>query len=106
MGAIAVSATRKAKPTAASAIGNTETDRQPRNAERGAARIDHQVTVDWLAAHPEALSSYEDEWVAMVGQQVVGHGPTTTEALAEARANGHDDPLLVPVLPRDVLLIV
>ena len=75
---------------------------EPSGDERTAPQMDHQETADWLAAHPEVLDEYVDEWVALVGDQIVGHGPSVIDALRAARERGYDDPLLVPVLPPDV----
>jgi hypothetical protein len=71
----------------------------------GAHLSDHQTELDWLQTNWGALEAYEDEWVTVAGQQIVGHGPTMTDALREARERGHDDPLLVPVMPADTIFI-
>ena len=65
--------------------------------------MDHQDSVEWLAQHPGVLAGYEDQWVALVGSTIVGHGPTMTDALRAARDHGHDDPLLVPVPPPEII---
>jgi hypothetical protein len=69
---------------------------------RATADAEHQAAIDWLAAHPEALSAYEDQWVALAGGEIVGHGPSVIDAFQAAKERGYDDPLLVPVLPADV----
>jgi Family of unknown function (DUF5678) len=82
---------------------STATDQPTSPPARSAAQLmDHQDSVDWLARHPEALNEYLDEWVALVGHEIVGHGPTMTDALRAARERGYADPLLVPVMPPEI----
>jgi hypothetical protein len=69
------------------------------------ARTDRDDTADWVLTHPELLHPYSDEWVAVVGHEVVAHGPSMSDALRAARERGYDDPLLVPVMPPDLIFI-
>ena len=73
--------------------------------EPSAERADHDDATDWVLTHPEMLVGYSDEWVAVVGHEVVAHGPSLSDALRAARERGHDDPLLVLVTPPDVIFI-
>jgi hypothetical protein len=73
--------------------------------ERIIARTDHDDEADWVLTHPELLHPYSDEWVAVVGREVVAHGPSMSDALRAARDRGYDDPLLVPVMPPDLIFI-
>ena len=57
------------------------------------------ATQRWLAAHPEVLAGYEDEWVAVADERVIAHGKSVVEVEEEARRQGYDDPLMVPVMP-------
>ena len=53
----------------------------------------------WLADHPEVLEPYVGEWVAVWDERVIAHGESMGEVEEEARRQGYDDPLLVPVMP-------
>ena len=65
---------------------------------------DHDDTLEWLAQQPGLLDEYVDEWVAIVGHEIVAHAPSVIDAVREAKERGYDDPLLVPVMPPDVLI--
>ena len=53
----------------------------------------------WLAAHPEVLAGYENQWVAVADERVLAHGESMGEVEEEARRQGYDEALLVPVMP-------
>lgn len=48
--------------------------------------------LNWLKTHRE---QYAGQYVALVGDTLVGHGPTMREANDQARKNGVKDPFLV-----------
>lgn len=56
-------------------------------------------TVKWLATQPGLLAPYENEWVAVADERVLAHGASVGEVIEEARRQGYDDPLLIPVMP-------
>lgn len=91
-------------PATPTTIANGD-DRPPTAAERAAEQGERQRTADWALAHPEAFQDYMDEWVAMVGQEIVVHGPSMTDALEAAKARGYDDPLLVPMTPPQTIIL-
>lgn len=74
-----------------------------RNQDGHHETTDHTATVEWLAHQPGLLDDYIDEWVAIVGHEIVAHAPSVIDAVREAKERGYDDPLLVPVTPPDVL---
>ncbi len=45
------------------------------------------------------LAPYVGEWVAGWDEHVIAHGESMGEVEEEARRQGYDDPLLVPVMP-------
>ena len=57
------------------------------------------ATVEWLADHPEVLEEHVGKWVAVADQRVVAHGDSVVVVMHEAKQQGYDDPLLVPVMP-------
>ena len=59
----------------------------------------HKTELDWLTSHPGALAAFEDQWVAIAGERVVAHGESMVDVVREAKRQGFDDPLLVPVMP-------
>jgi hypothetical protein len=71
----------------------------------GSSRASHEVEAAWALTHPDALAPNADQWVAVVGTEVVAHAPTLSRALKAARARGHHDPLLVPVMPPDIVFV-
>ena len=89
-------------------VGNVARDQEgvgmPRRAE-GSTTIDatHLAAMEWMSDHPEALEDYVDEWVAIADERVVAHGPSVGDVIDEAKRQGFDDPLLVPVLPDSYL---
>lgn len=54
-------------------------------------------TMDWLANHGRCLSAFQDEWVALVGHDIVAHDPSFLEVMRQVEALGVENPLLVPV---------
>ena len=46
----------------------------------------------WLKAHRE---EYADQYLALAGDVLVGHGPTIREAHEQARQKGVENPFLV-----------
>lgn len=59
----------------------------------------HDDTLAWLATQHDLLHGPEGEWVALDDRRIVAHGPSVGDVVRQARANGADDPLLVPVPP-------
>ena len=55
--------------------------------------------VHWLAQHSEVLEGHENEWVAIPDERAVPSGEDFGDVADAATAQGHDDPLLVPVFP-------
>jgi hypothetical protein len=53
----------------------------------------------WLAEHPEVLKGLENQWTAVWEGKLIAHGPSLEEVEEEARRQGYDDPLIVPVMP-------
>ena len=71
-----------------------------RSGERSSMATDaHLAAMEWLTANPGALADYEDEWVAIADERVIAHGESMVDVMREARRQGYDDPLLVPVMP-------
>ena len=64
----------------------------------------HAETIAWLAEQSDLLLAYEGEWVAFTDRRLIAHGPSVIDVVAEARAAGVDDPLLVPVPSSDPIL--
>lgn len=64
-------------------------DMQDANAEDNVMR---ERRLDWLKTHRE---EYAGQYVALVGDALVGHGRTMREANEQARKNGVKDPFLV-----------
>jgi hypothetical protein len=65
----------------------------------------HAVAADWFANHPEQLALFPDEWVAVLGREVVAHDPSMIEVVRLARERGYDDPLLIPVTPSETTIV-
>jgi hypothetical protein len=45
------------------------------------------------------LAPYDGEWVAVADERIVAHGEAFDAVAREAKRQGYDDPLLVPVMP-------
>lgn|GEM_PF-847697 len=76
---------------------DAELKQQPKNAHdtRGASGEDNLMRerrLDWLKTHRE---EYAGQYVALVGDTLVGHGRTMREANEQARQNGVKEPFLV-----------
>ncbi len=57
--------------------------------------------LEWLKAHRE---EYADQYVALAGDVLVGHGPTIREAHEQARQNGVENPFLVRLTSENEVL--
>ena len=57
------------------------------------------AALKWLDAHPGILAEYEGEWVAVVVGRILAHGESFGDVVDDAKRQGFDDPLLVPVMP-------
>ena len=76
---------------------DAELEQQPKNINdtRSTSAEDNVMRerrLDWLKAHRE---EYAGQYVALVGDTLVGHGRTMREANEQARKNGVRDPFLV-----------
>ena len=76
---------------------DAELEQQPKNTHesRGASAEDNVMRerrLDWLKTHRE---EYAGQYVALVGDTLVGHGRTMREANEQARKNGVKDAFLV-----------
>ena len=71
------------------------TSNQRTHTRRGGASAEDEVRrerrLDWLKTHRE---EYAGQYVALVGDKVVGHGRTMREANEQARKNGVKDAFL------------
>ena len=56
----------------------------------------------WLAEHPEELTRYPGEFIAVAGGKVVAHGKVFADVLTEARNLGYE-PLMARGFSPDVL---
>jgi hypothetical protein len=56
-----------------------------------------EATAAWLAAQTGLLRDFAGQWVAIADRQIVAHGRSFLETLQQARKQGYDDPLMVPV---------
>ena len=61
-------------------------------AERSA--VPHQLELEWINRNAELLAQYAGEWIAIEGEQIVGHGPDLGQVLTAARESGHPQPLV------------
>jgi len=76
---------------------DAELEQQPKSLHEtgGAHAEDNSIRerrLDWLKTHCE---EYAGQYVALVGDTLVGHGRTMREANEQARKNGANDPFLV-----------
>ena len=75
---------------------DAELQQQPENIHTRGANAEDNVMrerrLDWLKAHRE---EYAGQYVALVGDTLVGHGRTMREANEQARSNGVKEPFLV-----------
>ncbi|MBM4031823.1 MAG: hypothetical protein FJ291_08575 [Planctomycetes bacterium] len=56
----------------------------------------------WLAEHPEELTRYPDEFIAVADGRIVAHGKVFADVLTQARNLGHE-PLMARGFSPDVL---
>jgi len=56
-----------------------------------------EATASWLATQAGLLSEFDGQWVAVADRHIVAHGRSFLETLKQAREQGFDDPLMVPV---------
>jgi len=61
-------------------------------------RLRHRQHLDWLKAHQ---TEYAEQYVALDGDRLVGHGSTLREAAEAARQQGIREPFLVYVFSPD-----
>lgn len=54
--------------------------------------------MEWLSTQGALLDSYQGEWVAFSGHDIVAHAPSFLDVMREVEARGIDDPFLVPVV--------
>jgi len=59
----------------------------------------------WLVDHPEELTRYPDEFIAVAGGKVLAHGRDFAKVLAKARKAGHE-PLMSRCFRKDLLEIL
>ena len=65
-------------------------------------RAELDATLHWLAAQPEVLHGLEEgEYAAVADERVLAHGKSLAAVIREARRQGYDDPLLVPIMPAE-----
>ncbi len=65
----------------------------------------HQSTGPSTRHHGGENAPFDEDWRAILDNQVVGRGSSMGEALRQARERGHDDPRLIPVLPDETTLL-
>jgi len=61
-----------------------------------------EVELHWLAAHPEVLTEYAGQWIAVGGESLIAADERLAVVLATARAQGVERPLtmFIPSDPR------
>ena len=53
---------------------------------------DRSRELAWIKKHRQ---QYADQWVALDGDCLIGHGPTSQEVIAAARQSGAEAPLII-----------
>jgi hypothetical protein len=59
---------------------------------------------NWLMRHPDEVSRYSGEYIAVVGESIVAHGKSFKSVFNEAQKHG--DPLMHKVPPADKEMII
>ncbi len=73
---------------------------QPRPQVRRVPPIDLSLELRWLKEHRH---EYPEQWVALDGDRLVGHGPNAREVYAAARAAGVKSPFVEFISAADEL---
>jgi len=60
---------------------------------------------DWLTQHPEELTRYPGEFIAVADGRVVAHGRVFAEVVKEARKMGYE-PLMARSYDREILEVL
>ncbi len=59
----------------------------------------HEAAMQWVDSNSDALAGLVGQWVAVADGRVLSHGESFGDVVDEAKRQGYDDPLLVPVMP-------
>lgn len=62
-----------------------------------------EQSMQWIQDNPGALAKYENNWVAMNGEEIVAVSSDYGKAAKIARKKGYEHPLFIPVNPPDTL---
>ena len=66
------------------------------------ARIGYRSReVEWRRTHAHVLRTYENEWVALEGDEIIAHGRDPVRVFAEAKGRGIDSPYIFYVESAD-----
>jgi hypothetical protein len=57
--------------------------------------------MEWRRTHAHVLRAYENEWVALEGDEIIAHGRDPVRVFAEAKRRGIDSPYIFYVEPAD-----
>lgn len=60
---------------------------------------------NWWLSHPEIISEYEGEYIAIVDEEIVAHGKDLHAVLEEARKTGKE-PLIDKVETSDKAIVL
>ena len=63
----------------------------------------HDATLEWIENNPDALTGFEEGWIAVVPGRVVAHSPSAVEVARMAREAGVENPLLIPVMAEEFI---
>ena len=80
---------------------NPHEDAEPIQSNNGDDDATRERRLNWLKAHRE---EYAGQYVAMVGDVLVGHGRTIREAHEQAKENGVENPFLVRLTSENEVL--
>lgn len=61
-------------------------------------RITRSRELQFFDTHPELERQLAGQWVALDGDEVVGHGPDLDDVLQQAEDAGHPDPFVTRIL--------
>ncbi len=56
--------------------------------------IERVAEIDWLDAHPNRAAQLAGEWIALAGDELVGHGRDLAAVLQQATRAGHPHPFI------------
>jgi hypothetical protein len=62
--------------------------RAKRTTDHSRQRTLREREIEWRRNHPEQLREFENQWVALEGEQLIAHGTDPAEVIKKARALG------------------